>query len=262
MSAKRIKLNIESPCETNWQGMTPRGNGRYCDHCAKQVVDFTSFTDEQLVRFFHNTSDEVCGRLNNHQLNRVLEERKISTGYGMVARIAAGLLVAAPIAGYAQTPDQGTPPTAPFHKTEQQPDSLHRTKTNNVDSTEVAIEGKIRFADDNSPAMGAIAIMEGLNRGAVTDENGTFRFTIPDSLLTDSLELKFQFIGYETIILPIDRGELLKKRALVFDVVLKVDETMQFMTIGYIIADKDYERRMKKATRREKRMERKTKGNL
>jgi CarboxypepD_reg-like domain len=262
MSGKKVKLNIESPCATNWQGMTPQGNGRYCDYCAKQVVDFTSFTDEQLVRFFHNRSGDVCGRLNNHQLNRVLEERKISTGYGMVARIAAGLLVAAPIAGYAQTPDQGTPPTAPFHKTEQQPDSLHRTKTSNVDSTKVVIEGKIRLADDNSPAMGAIAIMEGLNRGAVTDENGTFRFTVPDSLLTDSLELKFQFFGYESIILPIDRGELLKKRALVLDVVLKVDESIQLVTVGFIVADKDYERRLKKAKRREKRMERKAKDNL
>lgn len=257
MSVKRITLKIDNPCHEAWHGMTPTGGGRYCNSCAKQVVDFTPFSDEQLVRFFYEQGGTVCGRLNNHQLNRVLTENNLSTGYSVVARIAAGLLVAAPLAGYAQTPTQGAAPVAPFQKTEQQLAPVEEIKLITADSIQVVIEGNIRFPEDNSPAIGAIAIIEGLSKGAWADINGNFRFTVPDSLLTDSLELKIQFLGYETITMPIRREELIKQRTWHLDVILSMDESMRFVTVGLIISDKEFEKQLKAERRREKRTRRK-----
>lgn len=51
--------------------MTPQQQGRFCDSCQKCVVDFTGFTDEQLLGFFTTHRNEhVCGRFKSWQLNR------------------------------------------------------------------------------------------------------------------------------------------------------------------------------------------------
>ncbi len=50
--------------------MTPNEKGRHCDSCNKTVIDFTQFTDGQLVDFFSKLTGSVCGRLTSFQLER------------------------------------------------------------------------------------------------------------------------------------------------------------------------------------------------
>src|SRR5688572_18266689 len=85
---KQIQLNIPNPCHENWDQMTPMdkarpedqvGRGRFCGSCQKQVVDFTTMSDEQLVLFFkkqiQSSSGEgsVCGRFMQDQLDRSID---------------------------------------------------------------------------------------------------------------------------------------------------------------------------------------------
>jgi hypothetical protein len=56
--------------------MTPVDKGRFCGSCQKQVIDFTSMSDEQLAMFFKkpiqglSKNGSVCGRFMQDQLNR------------------------------------------------------------------------------------------------------------------------------------------------------------------------------------------------
>ncbi len=65
-----IHINIPNPCSQNWDEMTPSGNGRHCTHCRTTVIDFTTWTDAELYKFFTKGNGNVCGRYLSTQLNR------------------------------------------------------------------------------------------------------------------------------------------------------------------------------------------------
>ncbi|MBI3140193.1 MAG: carboxypeptidase-like regulatory domain-containing protein [Sphingobacteriales bacterium] len=70
---KPFQLTIPEPCHENWDKMSPAAQGRFCGSCQKQVVDFTSMSDRELVQFFKKPSTgSVCGRFMNEQLERDL----------------------------------------------------------------------------------------------------------------------------------------------------------------------------------------------
>ncbi|WP_047546844.1 carboxypeptidase-like regulatory domain-containing protein [Psychroserpens sp. Hel_I_66] len=66
-----LNINIPEPCHEDWQKMTPQDQGRHCSSCEKTVFDFTTKTDEQIVKTFLNEG-KVCGRFKSTQLNREL----------------------------------------------------------------------------------------------------------------------------------------------------------------------------------------------
>jgi uncharacterized protein YegP (UPF0339 family) len=72
--SKHIQLNVSTPCNENWDQMKPVDRGRFCGSCQKQVIDFTSMSDTQLVEFFRRPSTgSVCGRFMQDQLDRSIE---------------------------------------------------------------------------------------------------------------------------------------------------------------------------------------------
>jgi hypothetical protein len=74
-----MKLIIPDPCKQNWNEMQPVSDGRFCSSCAKNVVDFTSFTDAQLASYFKSYPKNVCGKLSSGQLDRNLASMKGSS---------------------------------------------------------------------------------------------------------------------------------------------------------------------------------------
>jgi hypothetical protein len=53
--------------------MLPNAEGRFCNSCAKTVVDFTQMTDKEVQQYFiqhHNSA--VCGRFKNNQVQRIV----------------------------------------------------------------------------------------------------------------------------------------------------------------------------------------------
>jgi hypothetical protein len=53
--------------------MTPNYEGRYCNSCAKTVIDFTSMTDEDIQQLFFNHQHEtICGHFKRSQVQRIV----------------------------------------------------------------------------------------------------------------------------------------------------------------------------------------------
>ena len=70
---QKLQLSIPEPCHENWQQMTPTEQGRFCNACAKEVIDFSSMTDMQVLNYFTNlTHEKVCGRALPEQLDRTI----------------------------------------------------------------------------------------------------------------------------------------------------------------------------------------------
>ncbi|WP_040280016.1 carboxypeptidase-like regulatory domain-containing protein [Psychroserpens damuponensis] len=66
-----LNINIPNPCHEDWSKMTLQQQGRHCSSCEKTVYDFTSKTDEQIVKTFLDKG-KICGRFKSTQLNREL----------------------------------------------------------------------------------------------------------------------------------------------------------------------------------------------
>jgi len=71
-----IAIHIPQPCHEDWQQMTPVDKGRFCQSCAKQVVDFSLMTDRQVLNYLSTASGRVCGRFAEDQLQRPLQPTK------------------------------------------------------------------------------------------------------------------------------------------------------------------------------------------
>lgn len=65
-----IQLQIPTPCHENWHLMTPVEQGRFCNACAKTVIDFSIMTDQQILDYLSTASAGVCGRVTDTQLSR------------------------------------------------------------------------------------------------------------------------------------------------------------------------------------------------
>ncbi len=69
---KKIQLSIPEPCHQNWNDMTPTQQGRFCNACAKEVIDFSEMSDSEVLNYFIavKKNDTVCGRVFPDQLDR------------------------------------------------------------------------------------------------------------------------------------------------------------------------------------------------
>ena len=66
---KSIKIKIPEPCHEDWQKMTRKEQGRFCDSCEKVVYDMSKLTDNEIVKLIQSGND-ICGRFRNDQLDR------------------------------------------------------------------------------------------------------------------------------------------------------------------------------------------------
>ncbi len=74
---QKLQLSIPEPCHENWYHMTPTDQGRFCNACAKEVVDFSMMTDTEVLNYFTSlTHDKVCGRALPSQLERTISKPK------------------------------------------------------------------------------------------------------------------------------------------------------------------------------------------
>jgi TonB-dependent SusC/RagA subfamily outer membrane receptor len=142
-----IQLSIPTPCHQNWDKMTPTEQGRFCNACAKQVVDFTTMSDGEVLNYFINKKDEnVCGRTLPNQLDRVLEAPKAivpSKLWYWKYAAAAGLLLMGK-EGVGQTMEQ----------------LLNKSQFNSFETYSTTVKSYPFFKGDNAI------------RGCITDEEG------------------------------------------------------------------------------------------
>ncbi|UEG49754.1 TonB-dependent receptor plug domain-containing protein [Ferruginibacter lapsinanis] len=72
-----IQIKIAEPCHENWQNMTATDKGRYCGACKKEVIDFTSMSDAELINYLSSLKNKnICGSALPQQLDRPIYRLK------------------------------------------------------------------------------------------------------------------------------------------------------------------------------------------
>jgi CarboxypepD_reg-like domain len=69
--SNKIKIGIPNPCRENWETMQIAEKTRFCDLCQKNVIDFTTYSDREIVQHY-NQNRKICGRFKASQIDRSL----------------------------------------------------------------------------------------------------------------------------------------------------------------------------------------------
>ncbi len=137
---KSITIRIPEPCHEDWAKMTATEKNAFCSVCTKEVFDFTTKTDEELVKILTQNKN-ACGKLKSSQLNREVKlERKSGQS---LAPLAASLLL--PLTLFSNNP---------------------KTPTKTLPEKPMISLGIGRFSDSNTLRMHVFT------KGVVRDENG------------------------------------------------------------------------------------------
>ncbi|MCC9165523.1 carboxypeptidase-like regulatory domain-containing protein [Pontibacter harenae] len=202
--ADKIRIKINKPCGESWSGMEPTQEGRYCSACSKEVVDFTDYTDKQLLEFMREYSGRLCGRLREDQLKQYplqlsASPLKLSAVKAFFATAAA--LVVPAVATAVSTPTLQQPVNV------LQKDStsiVSKDATHAAADSLVTIQGKVVHNATKEPLPGVSVTVKGTTKGALTDKDGYFWLSINK---TDNLTLDTSYIGFERTEVPIDLNE-------------------------------------------------------
>ena len=182
---KDIQLNIPEPCHVDWNTMTPELKGRHCNVCEKTVFDFTTKTDEYIVKTFEQ-DNKLCGRFKNSQLNRdLVYNRKDSNNYlTYLASTLFAFIAFGSNTGYAQG--------GPIKVTQSYSKPIQvKGKTAQSIIKDRLISGTI--LDENGlPMSGVNIVVKGSSKSLFTDFNGnyTLKAKEDDILIMNSLGYK------------------------------------------------------------------------
>lgn len=72
MFSKKFSIAISDPCQEDWDKMTNSQEGKFCQSCQKNVIDFSNKTEKEIYQILKNTNGNMCGKFNALQLDTTL----------------------------------------------------------------------------------------------------------------------------------------------------------------------------------------------
>ncbi|WP_316827681.1 carboxypeptidase-like regulatory domain-containing protein [Pedobacter miscanthi] len=213
----KFKIQISNPCHEEWEEMQTYVNGKFCDSCQKSVIDFTSFTDTELKRWFKENQGESCGRFKPEQLDRLIH---VKSDFA-ISRFKPSL-IAASLFAFLSFPKLGKGEVI-------KPSTIQTTKTiTNFDkkNQDEALSDSLRFikgkvTDKGRSALPGVTIrILGEKYGFSTDANGEFSLTYTVQKQNELKELDIRYIGFENKIVKLKPGDSY------LDIILNEDTTV------------------------------------
>lgn len=176
---QNLQLSIPEPCHENWQQMTPTDQGRFCNACAKEVIDFSTMTDIQVLNYFTNmTNEKVCGRALPEQLDRTLsrhEQPKKKLFWYWNYMVMFFMFFGKGNSAKAQGGIKPITELSPVKNTDIRGELIKVGDVNRVVSR--VITGKIMDIDGNPVSFASVKI-KGTSKGVAADANGAYSMRI------------------------------------------------------------------------------------
>lgn len=185
------QITIPNPCREDWTGMELSEEGRFCGRCAKSVMDFTHFTDQQLQEYLErNRHTPLCGRIPVSKLSKPMEISPVKQrylGWWIWAALAGSSLSLQAQAGSEMVQ------VADYNK------DIELSIYVEVDTGFIHVKGFLE--DQGTSERLPFAIIEVTQKSVkcVTDVNGEFELEIPANLKPDEIiEVTISYVGYKT----------------------------------------------------------------
>lgn len=179
----KINITIPEPCRENWNAMTVSEKGKFCDLCQKNIIDFTSFSDKEILNYY-NKNSKICGRFSFEQLNRNPILPKEKNSFWMLA--AASLIS---FFGFGNQ----TAKAQESVKTEQTESKIKEINNKEIKKNKTEIVTGV-VSDGKIPIPGVTVYLKGSKRKTETDFNGNYTIEVKKRDV-----LVFSFIGFKSV---------------------------------------------------------------
>ena len=186
---RTIQINIPTPCSQSWEEMASTGDGRFCTHCQKTVIDFTDYSDTALYNFFATNKTPLCGHFSSTQVNRQINipHQPHSKLYRLAIALGLTLL-------FTQSPELQAQTRLPISSlapvTQRYPQGATLGK----------IEGCV--TDSHNTALHGVKVSLMKNQSviaeATTDTDGSYSFSVTGF---DYYEIHFNCAAYRELII-------------------------------------------------------------
>ncbi len=185
----RLVLSIPQPCTEKYSNFERTLTGGFCNHCQKEVADFSKMKDPEIIDYFKSTSSKTCGRFRKDQLktysikNSQAHPKLANPKWGWTLFPLSIFLFLKPEMSQAQF----------FNKQQKVQKDFHSNSLESrMDSLSI-IKGTVLVED--IPLPGVSIALKGTMKGTSTNKDGEFTFKTP---LLKEETLQFSFIGYKT----------------------------------------------------------------
>jgi hypothetical protein len=190
------KLKIENPCEQSWEKMLTTNGGKFCESCSKNVIDFTTMSDREIIQHLSITSGKLCGRLSDDQLNRVIKDNYTATTSSLFSKVAASFLFFSMAQHTTAFASAKTKPANEFRL----PLTGEETEQKQIiegDST-IAVRGTVldSLTKETIPGASISISQPGFSITTSTNINGEFELKLPSELKNVVLTIKA--VAYNT----------------------------------------------------------------
>ncbi len=229
MKQKVYQIHIPAPCSENWDTMTPVEKGRFCAACQKTVIDFTYKSDEEIIRFFQNKKDNVCGGFSANQLDRnmtIPPKDKLKWGKKW---LAAFLLL---FSSKWQINAQNNRPATQIILqddslfTEDKAKNTREILTSSIKNHQ--IKGRIVDFSTQQAVPSQLVFISNTNVGVHTDKNGNFELDVPDSLLNNKDMLALKCIRQDIEPLKEYEEQIIEEKVVIRGAISVVSEVVYF----------------------------------
>jgi hypothetical protein len=184
-----IQISVPNPCHEKWSSFSKTSNGSFCASCQKEVIDFTSWSDERIKSYFKNLTGNTCGYFREDQLKIYSCNRPGHSGISWIAFVFGFLLLFSSRPVSAQTSIKQT--TEEYEPVETN-ENIQKAKSANV-----TIIGTVTSRETGEVMPGVKVRLKGTWNETLTDANGKFALDLPNK---DSGQLiVFLFDGFKTI---------------------------------------------------------------
>tara|TARA_R110002051_G_scaffold66515_12_gene120515 strand:- start:3371 stop:4102 length:732 start_codon:yes stop_codon:yes gene_type:complete len=188
-----ITIAVKNPCNENFTNFSKTNNGGFCMSCEKEVIDFTKFSDEELLGFLSSTNKKTCGKFKTSQLKSyesnfidTMNKSILTKGISIMS-LSLLALCATEVKGQETASLESPVEVVSIHHQ----DILGKAI---VLQEKYTLTGTI-VDETNEPLPGVNVVLKGTAIGTQTDLDGKFEF--PQQLEANDL-LVFSYIGYET----------------------------------------------------------------
>ena len=193
------EIVIPKPCSENWNNMSTSEQGKFCQNCQKNVVDFTQKSDKEVLNILAKSKGNVCGRFTKQQLSTPFVDYAAPNRMSFGQR-AAGVLLATSLFAVGAEAQTINKPIIQKDNATQKPENQP------VANTYLRIKGKVVDVN-NETFIYANVTVEGFKIGAQTDIDGNFNMIIPYSTFSakqKSIKIAVNYMGCKPFSKEID----------------------------------------------------------
>jgi hypothetical protein len=163
-----LTLQMNTPCDEQWNDMEPTEEGRFCNKCQKPVTNFVDLSDQQILQYFLDHPYPVCGRMLTTQRDQQFVHSTPTINRNL-SPVTATLLTLATITTEVAH-------SAPLRANRPQVQQPHFRQSPAILADSLLISGTIKDKH-GAPIENAEIIFDQYK--FLSDKNGSFQFSLP-----------------------------------------------------------------------------------